>query len=68
MRNLVLVASLTSALLSPAAVAAAGPAGAAPGAVVSDATPVASIQEEVFCAIVRFLKGGWAGRQTDCSF
>ncbi|GAP32061.1 hypothetical protein NSK11_contig00140-0001, partial [Nocardia seriolae] len=39
----------------------------APVTTPSTATAVGSSSEDVFCAVIKFLKGGWAGRATDCS-
>ncbi|MFB7719930.1 hypothetical protein [Nocardia sp. NPDC056100] len=67
MKNLLIVAAVTAGLVVPMASAAAESV-AAPGGTTSVAAPAGSSSEDVFCAVVRFLKGGWAGRATDCSF
>jgi hypothetical protein len=67
MKKLVVVTALIAGLLVPAGSAAAESV-AAPVATSSAATPVGSWSEELFCAVIKFLKGGWAGRPTDCSF
>ncbi|MEU2258381.1 hypothetical protein [Nocardia xishanensis] len=66
MKKFTVVAAMTAAL-----VASTGPAMAQPvfPADAPSATVVAgSSSEDVFCAVIKFLKGGWAGRVTDCSF
>ena len=67
MKKFVIVAIMTAALAAPA-----GMASATPATVAAAATPVAASaglsSADVFCAVIMFLKGGWAGRQTDCSF
>ncbi|MFB7718393.1 hypothetical protein [Nocardia sp. NPDC056100] len=69
MKQLIVISALTAGLIGSAGSAAAQPvsttAGVASGPV---ATQVAGSSEDAFCAIIRFLKGGWAGRATDCSF
>ncbi|MFE7799608.1 hypothetical protein [Nocardia sp. NPDC057440] len=67
MKKLIVVAAVTAGLLAPAGLATAEPA-AAPNAATTTATPIGSLSEDIFCAVIRFLKGGWAGRQTDCTF
>lgn len=72
MKKLVAITAVTAGLLAPMAAATAetvtAPVAAAPVAVTPQAAPVGSWSEDIFCAVIRFLKGGWAGRQTDCSF
>ncbi|MET9492462.1 hypothetical protein [Nocardia sp. NPDC006630] len=67
MKKFVIATVMTAALAAPA-----GMADAAPVATTAAANPVAapagSSSADVFCAVIMFLKGGWAGRQTDCSF
>lgn len=67
-KKLIVVAALTAGLLAPAGLAAAEPV-AAPTATAATATDVqGSSSADIFCAVIRFLKGGWAGRATDCTF
>lgn len=66
-KKLIVVAALTAGLLAPAGLAAAEPV-AAPANTTSTATYVQGSSADIFCAVVRFLKGGWAGRPADCSF
>ncbi|WP_067826894.1 hypothetical protein [Nocardia inohanensis] len=65
MKKLVAVAAITAGLMGSAGVASAETV-AAP----SHAAPIAtgSSSADIFCAVIQFLKGGWAGRTTDCSF
>lgn len=63
MKKIVIVAAVIVGL-----VAAAGTAAAQPIAATSTATPVGSTSTDVFCAVLAFLKGGWAGRPGDCTF
>ncbi|WP_433576201.1 hypothetical protein [Nocardia brasiliensis] len=67
MKKLIVVAALTAGLLAPAGLAAAEPI-AAPADTPSTATYVQGSSADIFCAVIRFLKGGWAGRPADCSF
>ncbi|MFD3506670.1 hypothetical protein [Nocardia sp. NPDC058666] len=44
-----------------------------PSITVASAAPVAtpvvgSTSADIFCAVLAFLKGGWAGRPGDCTF
>ncbi|MEV6071172.1 hypothetical protein AB0L82_31890 [Nocardia sp. NPDC052001] len=72
MKNFLVATVVTAGLLVPMASASAesvaAPADTTSIAAPADTAPVASSSEEVFCAIIRFLKGGWAGRPADCSF
>ncbi|MEU2039404.1 hypothetical protein [Nocardia niwae] len=71
MKKLIVATAVIAGLLVPASSAAAQSAPApasAPVATTSAAAPVGSWSEELFCAVIKFLKGGWAGRPTDCSF
>ncbi|MGV9614471.1 hypothetical protein [Nocardia xishanensis] len=66
MKKFTLVAAMTAGL-----VASAGPAMAEPVSPADAPSAIAvagSSSEDVFCAVIKFLKGGWAGRVTDCSF
>ncbi|MGQ4596832.1 hypothetical protein [Nocardia sp. R6R-6] len=65
MKKFVVVAAITAGLVASTGSAMAQPASAAapPATVV-----VGSSSADVFCAVIKFLKGGWAGRVTDCSF
>ncbi|MCU1644485.1 MAG: hypothetical protein JWN03_4760 [Nocardia sp.] len=67
MKKFVIATVMTAALATPAGMAAA-----APVAATAAANPVAgstgSSSGDVFCAVIMFLKGGWIGRQTDCTF
>ena len=64
MKKLVVVAAVIAGLVGPVGSAAAESV-APPVAV---AAPVGSSSADVFCAVLKFLKGGWAGRPADCSF
>ncbi|WP_040812497.1 hypothetical protein [Nocardia concava] len=72
MKKLVAITAVTAGLLAPMATATAQtrtePTAATPIAAAPQAAPVGSWSEDIFCAVIRFLKGGWAGRPTDCSF
>lgn len=71
MKKLVVVTAVIAALVAPVGSAAAEPvvtSVSAPVATTSAVTPVGSWSEDLFCAVIKFLKGGWAGRPTDCSF
>ncbi|MEV6426547.1 hypothetical protein [Nocardia sp. NPDC051463] len=71
MKKLIVVAAVTAGLLTPAGLATAEPAAApnvAASSAASTAAPIGSLSEDIFCAVIRFLKGGWAGRPADCSF
>ncbi|MFE6857879.1 hypothetical protein [Nocardia sp. NPDC057668] len=65
MKKVVVVAVVAAGLAIPTASAGAE---TAPAPVAASAAPVGSSSEDVFCAVLRFLKGGWAGRPADCSF
>jgi hypothetical protein len=66
MKKFVVVAAMTAGLVASTGSAMAQPASAAAA---PSATAVAgSSSADVFCAVIKFLKGGWAGRVTDCSF
>ncbi|WP_196054742.1 hypothetical protein [Nocardia aurantiaca] len=67
MKKLVVAAALIAGLAAPVGSAAAQPVTAPVAATQVDA-PVGSSSADVFCAVIKFLKGGWAGRPTDCSF
>lgn len=67
MKKLVVVAAVIAGLVVPAGAAAAESV-AAPVATTSAPAPVGSSSADVFCAVIIFLKGGWAGRPGDCSF
>ncbi|MET8774338.1 hypothetical protein ABZV58_04840 [Nocardia sp. NPDC004654] len=67
MKKFVVVAAVLAGLVAPAGSAAAETV-AAPAATTSAASPVGSSSADVFCAVLKFLKGGWAGRPADCSF
>lgn len=65
MKKLVVTAAMAVVFAASAGTATAQPVSAATPA----AAPVAgSSSADVFCAVIQFLKGGWAGRVTDCSF
>ncbi|MET9025902.1 hypothetical protein ABZW96_09785 [Nocardia sp. NPDC004168] len=71
MKKLVVVTAVIAGLVVPVGSAAAEPVAApvsTPVATISAVTPVGSWSEDLFCAVIKFLKGGWAGRPTDCSF
>ncbi|WP_039794316.1 hypothetical protein [Nocardia araoensis] len=71
MKKLVVVTAVIAGLVAPVGSAAAEPLAApvsTPVATTSVVTPVGSWSEDLFCAVIKFLKGGWAGRPTDCSF
>ncbi|MEU0545236.1 hypothetical protein ABZ319_35725 [Nocardia sp. NPDC005978] len=65
MKKVVVVAVVAAGLAIPTASAGAE---TVPAPVAASAAPVGSSSEDVFCAVLRFLKGGWAGRPADCSF
>ncbi|WP_040788276.1 hypothetical protein [Nocardia paucivorans] len=66
MKKLVVTAAVFAGLVVPV-----GPAAAEsftePAAPVPSATQI-NLAQDVFCAVIMFLKGGWAGRVTDCTF
>ncbi|MFF2555087.1 hypothetical protein ACFVUS_29070 [Nocardia sp. NPDC058058] len=69
MKQLIVISAITAGLIGSAGSAVAQPVSATEVAVSSQVgAPVAGSSEDAFCAIIRFLKGGWAGRATDCSF
>ncbi|MGQ4618382.1 hypothetical protein [Nocardia sp. R7R-8] len=71
MKKLIVVTAVLAGLVAPVGSAAAEPLAtplAAPAATTSAVTPAGSWSEDLFCAVIKFLKGGWAGRPTDCSF
>ncbi|MET9287985.1 hypothetical protein [Nocardia beijingensis] len=71
MKKLVVVTAVIAGLVAPVGSAAAEPVAApvsTPVAATSAAAPVGSWSEDLFCAVIKFLKGAWAGRPTDCSF
>ncbi|MEU2090421.1 hypothetical protein [Nocardia beijingensis] len=71
MKKLVVVTAVIAGLVAPVGSAAAEPVAApvsTPVAMTSAVSPVGSWSEDLFCAVIKFLKGGWAGRPTDCSF
>ncbi|MEU1961867.1 hypothetical protein [Nocardia sp. NPDC019304] len=67
MKKLVAVTAVIAGLVAPVGSAAAEPV-STPAAATSAAASVGSWSEDLFCAVIEFLKGGWAGRPTDCSF
>ncbi|WP_238595051.1 hypothetical protein, partial [Nocardia seriolae] len=66
MKKLMIISAVTAGLVMPMGSAAAESV-SAPVTTPSTATAVGSSSEDVFCAVIKFLKGGWAGRATDCS-
>ncbi|MQY30103.1 hypothetical protein [Nocardia aurantia] len=67
MRNLVVFTTVIAGVLVPMGSAAAESV-SAPAAARASAVATGSSSEDVFCAVLRFLKGGWAGQPADCSF
>ncbi|MBF6272372.1 MULTISPECIES: hypothetical protein [Nocardia] len=67
MKKFAVVAALIAGLAAPVGSAAAEPV-TAPAAVTPIDAPTGSSSADVFCAVLKFLKGGWAGRPADCSF